>query len=84
MLVYCIATKAPRGLIIYPRQEVATEKEARIRNTGIDIEQCSINCALPAAEIEAECDHFAGYVFSAAAAATASYDEPLKVRSRSG
>jgi 5-methylcytosine-specific restriction enzyme subunit McrC len=68
VLAYCTATAAPRGLIIYPRQEGITEKEFRIRNTNItniDVEQCSIDCGMPIETIEFECDRFASRAVTA-------------------
>ena len=67
VLSYCIATRAQRGLIVYPRQEMFLEQEFRIRNTNIQIEQCTIDCGLGVDAIEAECDRFAAYIFSLAA-----------------
>jgi 5-methylcytosine-specific restriction endonuclease McrBC regulatory subunit McrC len=81
VLAYCTATAAPRGLIIYPRQEGITEKAFRIRNTIIiiDVEQCSIDCGMPIETIEFECDRFAEYVWSRAMTAANSRTRMLSV-----
>ncbi len=66
VLAYCIATRSPNGLIVYPRQEFGSERQAKIRNTGISVAQCAIDCSLAIDAFEKECDRFAEYVFSMA------------------
>jgi 5-methylcytosine-specific restriction endonuclease McrBC regulatory subunit McrC len=66
VLAYCIATRSPNGLIVYPRQEFGVERQARIRNTDISVGQCAIDCSVVIDDFEKECDRFAEYVFSMA------------------
>jgi 5-methylcytosine-specific restriction endonuclease McrBC regulatory subunit McrC len=66
VLAYCIATRSSTGLIVYPSQEFGSDSEVRIRNTSINVGQCSIDCGLTVKAFEVECDRFADYVFSLA------------------
>jgi 5-methylcytosine-specific restriction endonuclease McrBC regulatory subunit McrC len=66
ILSYCIATGVKHGMLIYPLDAVATDDIVQIRNTGIAIEQKTINLGLPFKQFQQECEHFAGEVLSLA------------------
>jgi 5-methylcytosine-specific restriction enzyme subunit McrC len=64
ILAYCIATGVKQGMLIYPLDAMATDDIVQIRNTGIAIEQKTINLGLPFKQFQQECGHFAGEVLS--------------------
>jgi 5-methylcytosine-specific restriction enzyme subunit McrC len=66
VLSYCIAAGVPRGLLIYPLDEMVTNDNIQVRNTRISIDQLTINLGGPFQQFRRECRYFTEQVLSSA------------------
>jgi 5-methylcytosine-specific restriction endonuclease McrBC regulatory subunit McrC len=69
VLSYCVVTRVERGILLYPFDGVATDDTVQVRNTGIAIEQMTINLALPFVSFRNECRQIAERILSVATTA---------------